>query len=121
MRSPDQLGPLDGGAADRHRNRQQDHVGHPGTNEGDKPPYYQAAMYYLENNKDLKQGWKNGSEKRPQTKMMRFGSFAVGELPSQTGQKSGCEGKSRIPRTGPGCENDDYVKLNDKLLAQLAK
>jgi hypothetical protein len=89
---------------------------------GDKPPYFQAAMYYMENGKDLKQAlaWFNkAAEANPNAFWVQH---QWANCLAKLGQKS--EAKTAALKSKElaiAAKNDDYVKLNDKLLKELAK
>ncbi|MBC7949526.1 MAG: DUF2911 domain-containing protein [Chitinophagaceae bacterium] len=86
----------------------------------DKPPYYAAALYYMENGKDLNQAldWFNKAvEANPQAFWIQH---QWANCLAKLGKKS--EAKAAAQRSKElaiAAKNDDYVKLNDKLLAQL--
>ncbi|MDP4264914.1 MAG: DUF2911 domain-containing protein [Bacteroidota bacterium] len=88
----------------------------------DKPPYYQAAVYYLENNKDLNQAleWFNkAAEAEPNAYWIQH-QWAnclakLGKIPEARAAAT------RSKELAITAKNDDYVKLNDKLLAELKK
>jgi tetratricopeptide (TPR) repeat protein len=89
---------------------------------GDKPPYYQAAMYYMENGKDLNQAlaWFNKAAEAQPTAYWVQHQWA--NCLAKLGQKS--EAKTAALRSkelAAAAKNEDYVKLNDKLLKELAK
>lgn len=89
---------------------------------GDKPPYFQAAMYYMENGKDLNQSlaWFNKAvEAQPNAFwiqhqwancLAKLGKVSEAKTAAQKSKELAAEAK-----------NDDYVKLNEKLLKELAK
>jgi Protein of unknown function (DUF2911) len=86
----------------------------------DNHPYFQAAAYYLENGKDLNQAlawFDKAIEQQPDAYwvhlqrancLAKLGKKEEAKLASQ-------KSKELAVKAG----NDDYVKLNDKLLAQL--
>lgn len=88
----------------------------------DKPPYFQAAMYYMENGKDLKQAlsWFNkAAEAQPDAYWVQH---QWANCLAKLGQKS--EAKTAALKSkelAAAAKNEDYVKLNDKLLKELAK
>ena len=89
---------------------------------GDKPPYFQAAMYYMENGKDLNQSltWFNKAVEAQPTAFWIQHQWA--NCLAKLGQKS--EAKTAALKSkelAAAAKNDDYVKLNDKLLKDLAK
>ncbi|HKO81689.1 MAG TPA: DUF2911 domain-containing protein [Chitinophagaceae bacterium] len=88
----------------------------------DKPPYFQAAMYYMDNGKDLKQAltWFNkAAEAQPNAYWVQH---QWANCLAKLGQKS--EAKTAALKSkelAAAAKNEDYVKLNDKLLKELAK
>lgn len=89
---------------------------------GDKPPYFQAAMYYMENGKDLNQSlsWFNKAvEAQPDAYWVQH---QWANCLAKLGKKS--EAKTAALRSkelATAAKNDDYVKLNDNLLKELNK
>lgn len=85
-----------------------------------KPPYFQAALYYMENGKDLNQAleWFNKAvEENPK-------AFWVQHQWANCLAKLGKKDEARAAATrskelAAEAKNDDYVKLNEKLLADL--
>lgn len=88
----------------------------------EKPPYFQAAMYYMENGKDLNQAlaWFNKAvEAQPNAFWVQHQwANCLAKLGKKSEAKTAAE-KSR--ELAMEAKNDDYVKLNDKLLKELAK
>lgn len=88
----------------------------------DKPPYFQAAMYYMENGKDLNQAlaWFNKAvEAQPNAFWIQH---QWANCLAKLGQKN--EAKTAALKSkelAAAANNDDYVKLNDKLLKELSK
>ena len=88
----------------------------------DKPPYFQAAMYYMENGKDLNQAlsWFNKAvEAQPDAFWIQH---QWANCLAKLGQKN--EAKTAALKSKElaiAAKNDDYVKLNDKLLKELGK
>ncbi|HET6995585.1 MAG TPA: DUF2911 domain-containing protein [Chitinophagaceae bacterium] len=86
----------------------------------DKPPYYQAAVYYMENNKDLVKAldWFNkAAEADPKAYWVQH---QWANCLAKLGKKA--EAKATAQRSKElaiAANNDDYVRLNDKLLAEL--
>jgi len=86
----------------------------------DNPPYFQAALYYMENGKDLNQAleWFNKAvEANPK-------AFWVQHQWANCLAKLGKKDEARAAATrskelATEAKNDDYVKLNEKLLADL--
>ena len=88
--------------------------------ERDSRPYFQAAMYYLEADKDLNQAlswFDKAIEQSPNAfwiyhqKANALAKLGKKEEAKQTANKS-----MELARTA---QNDDYVKLNEKLLSSL--
>ncbi len=88
----------------------------------DKPPYYQAAVYYLENGKDLHQAldWFNkAAEAQPDAYWVQH---QWANCLAKLGKKSEARAAAkRSKELATKAENEDYVRLNDKLLAELNK
>lgn len=86
----------------------------------DKPPYYQAAVYYMENGKDLNQAldWFNkAAEADPKAYWVQHQwANCLAKLGKKTEAKAAA---TRSKELAIEAKNDDYVKLNDKLLADL--
>jgi hypothetical protein len=86
----------------------------------DKPPYYQAAVYYLENNKDLNKAldWFNKAAEAEPTAYWVQHQWAncLAKLGKKTEAKAAAQ---RSKELAIAAKNDDYVRLNDKLLAEL--
>jgi hypothetical protein len=86
----------------------------------DKPPYYQAAMYYMENGKDLKQAlaWFNkAAEAQPDAYWVQHQwANCLAKLGMKNEAIAAAQRSKELAITA---KNDDYVKLNDKLLASL--
>ncbi|HEY6505438.1 MAG TPA: DUF2911 domain-containing protein [Chitinophagaceae bacterium] len=86
----------------------------------EKPPYFQAAMYYMDNGKDLNQAltWFNkAAEENPKAYWVQH---QMANCLAKLGKKA--EAKTTATRSKElaiEAKNDDYVKLNDKLLATL--
>lgn len=88
----------------------------------EKPPYYQAAVYYMENGKDLNQAltWFNKAvEQQPDAYWVQHQwANCLAKLGKNAEAKAAAE---RSKELAMKAKNDDYVLLNDKLLAELAK
>ena len=86
----------------------------------DKPPYYQAAVYYMENGKDLNQAltWFNKAvEAQPDAYWVQHQwANCLAKLGKKTEAKAAAQRSKELAITA---KNDDYVRLNDKLLADL--
>jgi hypothetical protein len=88
----------------------------------DKPPYYQAALYYMENGKDLNQAlvWFNkAAEAEPEAYWVQHQrANCLAKLDKKAEAKAAAQKSKELAITA---KNDDYVRLNDKLLAELNK
>ena len=88
----------------------------------DKPPYFQAAMYYMDNGKDLNQAltWFNKAvEAQPEAYWVQH---QWANCLAKLGQKNEAKAAAmKSKELASAAKNEDYVKLNDKLLKELAK
>lgn len=88
----------------------------------EKPPYFQAAMYYMENGKDLNKAldWFNkAAEAQPNAYWVQHQwANCLAKLGKKQEAKTAAEKSKELAMAA---KNDDYVKLNDKLLKELAK
>jgi len=86
----------------------------------DKPPYFQAGVYYMENGKDLNQAldWFNkAAEAEPNAYWVQHQwANCLAKLGKISEAKAVAQRSKELAITA---KNDDYVKLNDKLLASL--
>jgi tetratricopeptide (TPR) repeat protein len=86
----------------------------------DKPPYFQAAMYYLETGKDLDKAvtW---MDKAIQENPKAFWVYhqKANALAKQGKKKEATEAAKKSMDLAKEARNDDYVQLNEKLLASL--
>ena len=89
---------------------------------GDKPPYFQAAMYYMENGKDLNQSlaWFNKAvEAQPNAFWIQHQwANCLAKLGKVSEAKTAALKSKELATEA---KNDDYVKLNEKLLKELSK
>ena len=87
---------------------------------GEKPPYFQAAAYYLENNKDINKAnewFAKAAEANPKAFWVKY-QQAKGL--AKAGKKAEArEAALKSKELAIAASNNDYVKLNDKLLAEL--
>lgn len=86
----------------------------------DKFPYFQAAMYYMENGKDLNKalGWLNkAAEQNPSAFWIEHQKAACLAKLGKKSEASAAAKKSMD--LAKQAKNDDYVVLNEKLLATL--
>ena len=88
----------------------------------EKPPYYNAAMYYMDNGKDLNQAltWFDKAIESNATAFWIHYQRAncLAKLGRKEEAKAGAEKSKQL---ATDAKNGDYVKLNDKLLAELSK
>lgn len=88
----------------------------------DNRPYYNAAMYYMDNGKDLNQAlawFEKAAEMQPKAFWVQHQlANCLAKLGKKEEAKAAAE-KSKA--MAAEAKNDDYVKLNEKLLAELAK
>jgi hypothetical protein len=86
----------------------------------DKPPYFQAAMYYLENDKDLEKAvaW---MDKAIQENPKAFWVYhnKANALAKLGKKKDAAEAAQKSIVLAKEAQNDDYVQLNEKLLTTL--
>lgn len=89
---------------------------------GDKKPYFPAAIYYLENGKDLNQAlaWVNEAEKAmpkaPYVKLWK------GKIQLKMGDKAGAQASALAGIDLAKAENnDEYIRLNSQLLETAKK
>ncbi|HRF22969.1 MAG TPA: DUF2911 domain-containing protein [Chitinophagaceae bacterium] len=88
----------------------------------DNRPYFNAAMYYMDNGKDLNQalGWfQKAAEMQPKAFWIQHQlANCLAKLGKKDEAKAAAEKSKALAAEA---KNDDYVKLNEKLLAELAK
>ena len=88
----------------------------------EKPPYFQAAMYYMENGKDLNQAldWFNKAvEVQPDAFWVQH---QWANCLAKLGKKEEATAAAKRSRElAEKAQNADYVKLNDDLLKKLSK
>ena len=86
----------------------------------DKPPYFQAAMYYLENGKDLDKAvtWMDKAiEENPKAFWVYHNK--ANALVKLGKKKEAVEAANKSIELAKEARNEDYVQLNEKLLATL--
>lgn len=86
----------------------------------DKPPYFQAAMYYLENGKDLNKSveWMDKAiQENPKAYWIYHNK--ANALVKLGKKKEAAEAATKSIELAKEARNDDYVTLNEKLLAGL--
>ncbi len=88
--------------------------------QGEKPPYYNAAMYYMDNGKDLKQAlaWFDKAVEGSPTAywVQHQRANCLAKLGKTAEAKAAAEKSKELALAA---KNMDYVKLNEKLLAEL--
>ena len=88
----------------------------------DNRPYFNAAMYYMDNGKDLNQAlawFDKGVELQPEAFWIHHQrANCLAKLGKKDEAKAAAEKSKELATTA---KNDDYVKLNEKLLAELNK
>lgn len=88
----------------------------------DNRPYFNAAMYYMDNGKDLNQAqawFDKAVELNPSAFWIHHQrANCLAKLGKKEEAKAAAEKSKELAATA---KNDDYVKLNEKLLAELAK
>lgn len=92
------------------------------TSMGDTRPYYQAASYYYDNNKDLNQAltWVNKAiEQNPKAFFMVHLKAKI--QMKQKDYKGAIESAQKSMQLAREAKNEDYVKLNEKLIAEAKK
>jgi tetratricopeptide (TPR) repeat protein len=86
----------------------------------DSRPYYQAAMYYLETGKDLNQAltWFDKAIEQNPTAYWVYHqkANALAKMGKKSEAKTTAQKSMDLAKTA---KNDDYVKLNEKLIADL--
>lgn len=86
----------------------------------DKPPYFQAAMYYLDNGKDLNKAvtWMNKAiEENPKAFWIYHNKAKA--LAKLGKKKEAAEAANKSIELAKMERNDEYVQMNEKLLATL--
>jgi uncharacterized lipoprotein NlpE involved in copper resistance len=87
---------------------------------GEKKPYFSAANYYLENGKDLKQAlaWADAAAKENPKAYYIF--YLKARIQAKAGDKTGAKATAlQSIELSKEAKNDDYVALNNKLIAGL--
>lgn len=87
---------------------------------GEKKPYFQAASYYLETNRDLKQAltWMDAALKENPTAFYMY--YLKARIQAKAGDKKGAKATAETGiEQAKVAKNDDYVALNQKLIATL--
>lgn len=89
---------------------------------GEKKPYYQAAVYYYENGKDLKKAleWISAAESAdPKAPWLKY---QKGRIQLKLGDKSGAAQTAKAGlEAAKAMNNAEYIRLNGKILAEAGK
>lgn len=89
---------------------------------GEKPPYYNAAMYFMDNGKDLNQAleWFNkAADANPKAFwVVHQKANCLARLGKKT---EAIEAAEKSKTMAAEAKNDDYVKMNEKLIKSLKK
>jgi len=93
------------------------------TNPGPKPPYAQAAMFYLENNLDLKKalGWMDAAiTANPKAFYLVYRRGLILEkMGDRAGAVAAAEASLAAAEKESGAIRDEYIRLNKALLGRL--
>ncbi|UPK67772.1 DUF2911 domain-containing protein [Chitinophaga filiformis] len=87
---------------------------------GDKKPYFQAASYYYETNRDLKQAlaWVEEAVKENPTAF--WVATLKARIQAKAGDKKGAKATAeKAIELAKTAKNDDYVTINQKIIASL--
>ncbi len=88
----------------------------------EKPPYYNAAMYYMDNGKDLNQAlawFDKAIEVNPKAFWIHYQrANCLAKLGRKEDAIAGAEKSKALAAEA---KNGDYIKLNEKLIAELKK
>ena len=87
--------------------------------QGDKKPYFAAAQYYYENNKDLNKAlaWVTEAEKTDQK--APYYKYWKARIQLKMGNKAGAAATAQEGvRVAKEAKNDEYVRLNEAVIAQ---
>lgn len=88
----------------------------------DKPQYFQAAMYYMESGKDLNQAleyFNKAVEQSPKAYWVQYNwATCLAKLGKTNEARAAAEKSKELAIEG---KNNDYVRLNEKLLKSLGK
>lgn len=86
--------------------------------QGDKKPYFAAASYYFQTGRDLKKAleWADAAAKENPTAYYMF--YLKAEIQAKLGDKAGAiRTASQSMELAKAANNNDYVRLNEKLIA----
>ncbi len=88
----------------------------------DKKPYFQAAMYYFESGRDVNQAikWMDAALAEPNNAKAFWMYYQKARMQAKAGDKAGAKATSaKSTELAKAAKNDDYVALNEKLIATL--
>ncbi|WP_109698024.1 DUF2911 domain-containing protein [Chitinophaga deserti] len=88
----------------------------------DKKPYFQAAMYYFESGRDVNQAikWMDAALAEPNNAKAFWMYYQKARMQAKAGDKAGAKATSaKSTELAKAAKNDDYVALNEKLMATL--
>lgn len=86
----------------------------------EKPPYFQAAMYYMDNGKDLNKAQEWFSKAAVENPKAFWVKHQWANCLAKLGKKEDAKVQAeQSKQLAQEAKNDDYVKLNEKLLASL--
>lgn len=87
----------------------------------DKRPYYQAATYYFENDKDIKQALEWTKMAMVQDPKAYWVALLDGKILLKMKDKKGAaEAAQKVVALAKEDKNDDYVKRGEKLMAEIS-
>ncbi len=88
--------------------------------QGEKPPYFNAAMYFMDNGKDLNQALSWFEKAATATPTAYWVLHQLANCQAKLGKKAEAKASAQKSKElALAAKNMDYVKLNDKLLAEL--
>ncbi|MBM3412210.1 MAG: DUF2911 domain-containing protein [Bacteroidetes bacterium] len=88
--------------------------------QGEKPSYFSAAMYFMDNGKDLNQALSWLEKAAAATPSAYWVYHQLANCQAKLGMKSAAKATAQKSKElAMSANNMDYVKLNDKLLAEL--
>lgn len=87
---------------------------------GDKKPYFQAASYYYETNRDLKQALAWAEEAVKENPSAFWIVTLKARIQAKAGDKKGAKATAeKAIELAKTAKNDDYVAINQKIIASL--
>jgi hypothetical protein len=91
-----------------------------GAMNGEKPPYFAAASYYFESGKDLKKAAEWAQKAVDENPKAFYMVHLLARIQAKSGNKAAAIATAKKSiELSKEAKNDDYVKLNEKLLADL--